>query len=84
MDGSRFLASLIGASGTFAAVTYYLTGSFVQTVLCAVLVQVGHFLAMLYVVSRSEHSCTRVLRPNTQETQQRLSESSKDVSVEPD
>ncbi|MGX9120686.1 exopolysaccharide production repressor protein [Mesorhizobium sp. BHbsci] len=62
MDGSRFLISLIGASATFAAATYYLTGSFVRTVLCFVLVQVGHFLAMLYVVYRSERSSTKVPR----------------------
>ena len=46
--------SMFGALAAFAIATYFLTGSLastaVQTLICAVLIQVGYFLAVLFLV----------------------------------
>ncbi|MGX5844553.1 exopolysaccharide production repressor protein [Mesorhizobium sp. ArgA1] len=81
MDASHFLIHVIGVSAAIAAATYCLTGSLVQTVLCAVLTQVGYFLAMLCLVWSKEQGSTSCSRPHTQEPKRRLSESSDDLSV---
>jgi len=53
----RFFLSMAIALVAFAIVTYLSTGSIVttaiQTVICAVLIQVGYFLATLYLVWRT-------------------------------
>jgi exopolysaccharide production repressor protein len=50
----RFFLSMLFALVAFAVVTYLATGSFattaIQTLVCAVLIQVGYFLTMLYLV----------------------------------
>ena len=55
--GPRFLLSMAVALAAFAIVTYIATGSFamtaLRTLLCAVLVQVGYFLALLYLTRRA-------------------------------
>ena len=52
-----FLRGLVGVLLVFAIVTYALTQSiwttFVQTVICAVLLQIGYFAAILFLVWRS-------------------------------
>jgi exopolysaccharide production repressor protein len=52
----RFFLSMAIALLAFAAVTYSATGSLattaIQTLACAVLIQVGYFLAVLYLVWR--------------------------------
>ena len=57
MSFPLFLRGLVGALLVFAVVTYLITGSvwstFVQTVICAVLVQVGYFACVLFLVWRS-------------------------------
>ena len=49
MSFSLFLRGLVGVLLVFAVATYLITGSawttFIQTVICAVLVQVGYFAA---------------------------------------
>ncbi|MGO4623438.1 exopolysaccharide production repressor protein [Ensifer sp. 2YAB10] len=54
MYAPRVLVSMLGALAVFAIVTYFLNGSLastlVQTILCAVLMQVGYFIAVLYLV----------------------------------
>ncbi len=54
MYAPRVLASMLGALAVFAIVTYFLNGSLastlLQTVICAVLMQVGYFVAVLYLV----------------------------------
>ncbi|WP_429817724.1 exopolysaccharide production repressor protein [Ensifer sp. B1-9] len=54
MYAPRVLASMLGALAVFAIVTYFLNGSLastlLQTAICAVLMQVGYFLAVLYLV----------------------------------
>lgn len=54
MFAPRFVVSMFGALAAFAVATYFLTGSLastaIQTLLCAVLIQVGYFLAVLFLV----------------------------------
>ncbi|ASY72824.1 exopolysaccharide production repressor protein [Sinorhizobium fredii USDA 205] len=54
MFAPRFVVSMFGALAAFAIATYFLTGSIastaLQTLLCAVLIQVGYFVAVLYLV----------------------------------
>lgn len=53
----RFFLSMAIALVAFAVVTYISTGSLattaIQTIICAVLIQVGYFLATLYLVRRT-------------------------------
>ena len=53
----RFVLGMLGVILTFGLVTYYLTGAFwttvLQTVLCAVLIQAGYFLVVLFLVART-------------------------------
>jgi exopolysaccharide production repressor protein len=57
MSFSLFLRGLVGVLLVFAVTTYLITGSawttFIQTVICAVLVQVGYFVAIMFLVWRS-------------------------------
>jgi exopolysaccharide production repressor protein len=57
MSFSLFLRGFLGLLLVFAVVTYVITGSlwstFVQTLICAVLVQIGYFAAVLFLVWRS-------------------------------
>ncbi|MGB3387200.1 MAG: exopolysaccharide production repressor protein [Pseudaminobacter sp.] len=52
-----FLRGLVGVLLVFAVTSYILTQSvwtaFVQTVICAILIQVGYFAAILFMVWRS-------------------------------
>ncbi|WP_353643825.1 exopolysaccharide production repressor protein [Mesorhizobium sp. WSM2239] len=52
-----FLRGLIGVLLVFAITTYVITQSlwttFIQTLICAVLLQVGYFAAVLFLVWRS-------------------------------
>ncbi|MCA1407562.1 exopolysaccharide production repressor protein [Ensifer sp. IC3342] len=54
MFAPRVLVSMIGALVAFAIATYLLNGSLVstaiQTLICAVLLQVGYFIAILFMV----------------------------------
>ncbi|MEI9414023.1 exopolysaccharide production repressor protein [Mesorhizobium sp. Cs1321R2N1] len=83
MEGDEWrhhiLIHAIGASAASAVLTYCLTSSLVQTALCAVLAQVGYFLAMLCLVWRTEQSSTSRPRPHTTEAE-RLGEASDDHS----
>ncbi|PSJ61620.1 exopolysaccharide production repressor protein [Pseudaminobacter soli (ex Li et al. 2025)] len=51
-----FFRGLIGVLVAFAITTYFVTHSlwttFIQTVICAVLLQIGYFLAVLFLVWR--------------------------------
>ncbi|NKN37277.1 exopolysaccharide production repressor exox [Agrobacterium sp. a22-2] len=57
MYAPRVFASMIGALIVFALATYALSGSlfgtFIQTIICAILLQVGYFAATLYLVWRA-------------------------------
>jgi len=56
MFAPRVFVSMIGALGVFAIVTFLLTGSAWttawQTLVCAVLLQAGYFIAVLVLVAR--------------------------------
>lgn len=56
MYAPRFFVSMTGVLLVFAGVTYWMTGSvyttILQTVICAVILQVGYFIGVLYLVRR--------------------------------
>jgi exopolysaccharide production repressor protein len=56
MFAPRVFVSMFGALAVFAIVTFILTGSAWttawQTLVCAVLVQAGYFVAVLFLVSK--------------------------------
>lgn len=57
MSFPLFLRGFVGVLVAFAITTYMFTGSlwstFIQTAICAVLIQVGYFAAVLFMVWRS-------------------------------
>lgn len=69
MFAPRFFVSMLGALVAFAIATYYLTGSFastvVQTLICAVLMQVGYFVGVLFLVWKKARE-RRKLSPTKQ------------------
>jgi exopolysaccharide production repressor protein len=58
MSLPRFLLGMLGVLFVFAIATYVATQSawttFIQTLLCAVLIQIGYFVAILFMVWRSK------------------------------
>jgi exopolysaccharide production repressor protein len=58
MSLPRFLFGMLGVLVVFAVATYAATQSiwttFIQTLLCAVLIQLGYFAAVLFMVWRSK------------------------------
>ena len=57
MSFSVFLGNLVGLSLVFGFTTYLYTGSWkttiIQTAICAVLLQVGYFASVLFLLYRS-------------------------------
>jgi len=57
MSFPLFLRGFLGVLVVFAVTTYLFTGSlwstFLQTAICAVLIQIGYFAAVLFMVWRS-------------------------------
>jgi exopolysaccharide production repressor protein len=55
--GPRFFLSMLVALVTFAIITYVSTGSLattaIQTIICAVLIQIGYFIALLFLTWRT-------------------------------
>ncbi|MDH0615003.1 MULTISPECIES: exopolysaccharide production repressor protein [unclassified Agrobacterium] len=58
MYAPRVFFSMIGALLVFAVATYFIHGSFytafIQTLICAVILQVGYFIGILVLVSREK------------------------------
>lgn len=58
MSLPRFLLGMLGVLFVFAVATYFATQSvwttLIQTLLCAVLIQIGYFAAVLFMVWRSK------------------------------
>lgn len=58
-----FLRGLIGVLVVFAIASYAITQSawttFIQTLICAVIIQVGYFIAVLFMVWRSGETRNR-------------------------
>lgn len=77
MFAPRVFASMIGALTVFAIVTYLLNGSLtstlIQTLICAVLMQIGYFLAVVFLVWKKarerERQAAESARATTDEKQ---------------
>lgn len=77
MFAPRVFASMIGALTVFAIVTYLLNGSLtstlIQTLICAVLMQVGYFLAVVFLVWKKarerDRKAAENVRPTPDDTQ---------------
>lgn len=58
MYAPRVFFSMIGALLIFAVATYFIQGSFytafIQTLICAVILQTGYFIAILVLVAREK------------------------------
>ncbi|MCW0982507.1 exopolysaccharide production repressor protein [Rhizobium sp. X9] len=58
MYAPRVFFSMIGALLIFAVATYFIHGSFytafIQTLICAVILQTGYFIAILVLVAREK------------------------------
>lgn len=69
MYGPRALVSMLTVLLVFAGATYLLNGSFVttlwQTLLCALILQVGYFIAVLLLVRREAAARHRNLADTT-------------------
>lgn len=56
MYAPRFIVSMIGALLAFAIATYFMTHSLsttlIQTVICAILIQIGYFVGVLLLAHR--------------------------------
>lgn len=60
MYAPRVFVSMLGALAVFAVATYWLSGSFsgtvLKTVICAVILQLGYFGGVLYLVWKESRS----------------------------
>ncbi|NLS16459.1 exopolysaccharide production repressor exox [Rhizobium sp. P40RR-XXII] len=60
MYAPRVFISMLGTLIVFAVATYFLTDSlwttFIETIICAVLLQTGYFLGVLYLVWKERKS----------------------------
>lgn len=58
MYAPRVFVSMTGVLIAFAVSAYFMTGSFytalIQTLICALLLQVGYFIGVLYLVRREK------------------------------
>ncbi|MDL2401891.1 exopolysaccharide production repressor protein [Rhizobium mayense] len=65
MYAPRFFVSMLGALAVFAIATYFLTQSLsttlIETVICAVLLQIGYFLGVLYLVWKEQRARNALL-----------------------
>jgi exopolysaccharide production repressor protein len=73
MYAPRVFFSMIGALLIFAVATYFIQGSFytafIQTLICAVILQTGYFIAILVLVAREKRRIRETfLRDRTAET----------------
>ncbi|MDL2406068.1 exopolysaccharide production repressor protein [Rhizobium calliandrae] len=65
MYAPRFFVSMVGALAVFAIATYFLTQSLsttlIETVICAVLLQIGYFLGVLFLVWKEQRARNALL-----------------------
>lgn len=70
--GPRFFLSMVFALAAFAVVTYLSSGSLattaIQTLICAVLIQIGYFVALLFLVRRTARARKADLEGGTRGT----------------
>ena len=81
----RFFLSMAIVLVAFAAVTYASTGSVattaIQTLICAVLIQVGYFLAVLYLTWRAAKARKDTAEPGQLATDLEKTKSTVSVSM---
>ncbi len=60
MYAPRVFTSMLGALLAFAVAAYFMSGSllsaFLQTIVCAIIIQVGYFIGVLYMIRREKQS----------------------------
>ncbi|WP_353939186.1 exopolysaccharide production repressor protein [uncultured Agrobacterium sp.] len=65
MQAPRVFISMICALLVFAVATYFIHGSvytaFIQTLICLVIIQVGYFIGVVYLVSREKKRMRKTL-----------------------
>ena len=70
MYAPRVFVSMLGALTVFALVTYFLNGSLtdtlLQTAICGVLMQIGYFLAVVFLVWSKARESERLAAEKSQ------------------
>ncbi|NTJ44403.1 exopolysaccharide production repressor exox [Agrobacterium larrymoorei] len=65
MHAPRVFISMICALMVFAVATYFIHGSFytafIQTLICLVIIQIGYFVGVLFLVSREKKLMRKTL-----------------------
>jgi membrane protein implicated in regulation of membrane protease activity len=60
MYAPRVFTSMLGALLAFAVAAYFMSGSlltaFLQTIVCAIIIQIGYFLGVLYLARQEKQS----------------------------
>ncbi|AVA25219.1 exopolysaccharide production repressor protein [Rhizobium sp. NXC24] len=68
MYAPRVFISMLGALAVFGIATYFLTQSFsttlIETVICAVLLQIGYFIGILFLVWKERSARQALSRQN--------------------
>ncbi len=74
MYAPRVFVSMISVLVVFAIAAYLMTGSFVtalvETILCAIILQVGYFIGVLYLVRREKEGAKSDGTPDLRSTSQ--------------
>ncbi len=87
MYAPRVFISMIFALAAFAGATYWMTGSayttVLQTIICAVILQVGYFIGLLYLVHREKTERQRAGNDPLSNTRTTEVRSADTISVEP-
>jgi exopolysaccharide production repressor protein len=75
MYAPRVFISMVGALAVFAIATYFLTHSvsttLIETVICAVLLQIGYFLGVLFLVWKEQSARNALLNADAAATPMR-------------
>ncbi|MDM9627462.1 exopolysaccharide production repressor protein [Rhizobium sp. S152] len=77
MYAPRVFVSMLGALAVFAVATYWLSGSFsgtvLKTVICAVILQIGYFGGVLYLVWKESraHRANQVVAARSDDAEKR-------------
>ena len=87
MYGPRVFVSMIAVLTVFGVALYWMSGSvlsaFLQTLLCAFILQAGYFVAILYLVRREKVALHREAHPVVQAAPLREGAAYEDMGHEP-
>lgn len=76
MYAPRVFVSMVGVLLTFAVASYWMSGSFwtvlFQTALCAIILQIGYFIGVLYLVRREKQQRDGQENPGELRTESRI------------